>query len=407
MAEILSNILQSFFDFSNVMNISIMASWLILVVLLLRFVLKKAPKWIHVALWGVVALRLVMPFSIESVFSLIPSTETISMELLQTESVEGQQQAYLEIVSNPAYGNDVSVKLDKNISSFQWDIMLMTMPWMIGMAFMAAYAVISYLRLYRKVYTAVLYKDNIFQSENISSPFVLGMIKPKIYLPFKLDDQTFENVVAHEKAHICRKDHWWKILGFILLIIHWFNPFMWMAYILLCRDIELACDEKVIRELGYEQRAEYAQALVECSINRRAIAICPLAFGEVGVKERVKAVMNYKKSTFLTIVLAVCVCLIVAACFLTDPSDNQLHAPEPFCHTYRVEEILYSAPQYSFSYSTETAPSYCFTADYVMFVSADVLNPTTTEEWIQQNGSFEEVKITTENFDNYFKTVKY
>ena len=152
---------------------------------------------------------------------------------------------------------------------------------------------------------------------------MLGIINPRIYLPFSMNEQDMEHVVAHEQAHIRRKDHWWKPLGFLLLTIYWFNPLMWLAYVLLCRDIELACDEKVIKELGNEQRADYTQALVACSVNRRMIAACPLAFGEVGVKDRVKSVMNYKKPAFWIIILAVIACVIVAVCFLTNPMGFQ------------------------------------------------------------------------------------
>ena len=187
------------------------------------------------------------------------------------------------------------------------------------MCILALYTLISYWRLQRKVSEAVILRENIFQSENVGSPFVLGIIKPRIYLPYNMDEQDLEHVVAHERAHIRRKDHLWKPLGFLLLTIHWFNPLMWLAYVLLCRDIELACDEKVIQELGNEQRANYSQALVACSVNRRMIAACPLAFGEVGVKERVKSVLNYKKPAFWVIVASVIACVVVAVCFLTNP----------------------------------------------------------------------------------------
>ena len=209
--------------------------------------------------------------------------------------------------------------------------------------FSALYTAISYWRLRRKVDTAVRYEDNIFQSENVGSPFVLGIIKPKIYLPFKMDEQDMEHVVAHEQAHIRRKDHWWKPLGFLLLTIHWFNPLMWLAYVLLCRDIELACDEKVIKELGNEQRADYTQALVACSVNRRMIAACPLAFGEVGVKERVKSVMNYKKPAFWIIILAVIACVVVVVCFLTNPKQD----------SYTLRIVVPAGSQEEFVYSDE------------------------------------------------------
>ena len=323
MTDWLSSMLEYVLDFSNVLNASISASWLILVVVVLRLLLKKTPKWVAVMLWGIVAIRLLFPFSIESVFSLIPSAETISEELLQAGPVPGVQPAYLEIVTNPSYGREVTMELDRSIGSFQWDLLSMTFVWLAGVAIMVIYTAVSYWRLRRKVSTAVILRDNIFQSENVVSPFVLGIIKPKVYLPYHMDGQDLGHVVALEQAHIRRKDHWWKPLGFLLLTIYWFNPLMWLAYVLLCRDIELACDEKVIKELGNEQRADYTQALVACSVGRRMIAACPLAFGEVGVKERVKSVMNYKKPAFWVILLAVIVCVVVAVCFLTDPVGFQ------------------------------------------------------------------------------------
>ena len=319
MPDWLSNTLQYVFDFSNVLNASISASWLVLVVIALRVVLKKAPKWTHVALWGIVALRIMMPFSIESVFSLIPSTQTVSDQVLQAGPVPGAQPAYLEIVTNPSFGRAVTVELSQTISSFQWDLLFMVFVWMAGMVLMTGYTLISYWRLQRKVNTATILRENIFQSEYVGSPFVLGIIKPRIYLPYTMNGQDMEHVIAHEQAHIHRRDHWWKPLGFLLLTIHWFNPLMWLAYALFCRDIELACDEKVIKELDNEQRADYTQALVVCSVNRRMIAACPLAFGEVGVKERVKSVMKYKKPAFWIVVLAIIACAVLAVCFLTNP----------------------------------------------------------------------------------------
>ena len=270
--------------FLKIINMSISASWLIFAVLILRLVLKKAPKWVNVLLWGIVAIRLICPFSFESALSLIPSAETFPKKIISGPSFDVQSgitpvdnrindylgDRYFEGVTVPANnGNNIMT--------------ILTIVWTIGILLLVAYTVISYWRLHREIDTAVRYKDNIFQSENVSSPFVLGLIKPRIYLPFKLDGQDMEHVVAHEQAHIRRKDHWWKPLGFLLLTIHWFNPLMWLAYVLLCRDIELACDEKVIKGLSNEQRADYTQALVACSVNHRMIAACPLTFGEVGV----------------------------------------------------------------------------------------------------------------------------
>lgn len=188
---------------------------------------------------------------------------------------------------------------------------------------MLVYSVLSYWRLSQKIDTAVLHRDNIFQSENVRSPFVFGILRPRIYLPFQIAEQNIEYVIAHEQAHILRKDHWWKPLGFFLLTIHWFNPLIWLAYILLCRDIELACDERVIKLMDNERRADYTQALMSFSVRQRKIAGCPLAFGETAVKKRIKSVMNYKKPAFWLIVLAVAVCVFAAVCFLTDPPAVQ------------------------------------------------------------------------------------
>ena len=330
--------------FLKIINMSISASWLIFAVLILRLVLKKAPKWVNVLLWGIVAIRLICPFSFESALSLIPSAETFPKKIISGPSFDVQSgitpvdnrindylgDRYFEGVTVPANnGNTIMT--------------ILTIVWTIGILLLVAYTVISYWRLHREIDTAVRYKDNILQSENVSSPFVLGLIKPRIYLPFKLDGQDMEHVVAHEQAHIRRKDHWWKPLGFLLLTIHWFNPLMWLAYVLLCRDIELACDEKVIKGLSNEQRADYTQALVACSVNRRMIAACPLTFGEVGVKERVKSVMNYKKPAFWVIIIAVIVCVGVAVCFLTNPKQDR----------YTLRIVVPAGSQEEFVYTDE------------------------------------------------------
>ena len=310
--------------FLKIVNMSISASWLVLAVLLLRFVLKKAPKWVNILLWGIVAVRLVFPFSIESALSLIPSAETISPSIIM-DTVPSVQTGVPAInnVINPVIGSSLAPAPGNSANPLQIWIPILSIGWAVGVAALLLYTAVSYWRLRCKVSEAVILRDNIYQSENVVSPFVLGIIKPKIYLPYHMNGQDLEHVVAHEQAHICRKDHWWKPLGFLLLMIHWFNPLMWLAYVLLCRDIELACDEKVIKELGNEQRADYTQALVACSVNRRMISACPLAFGEVGVKERVKSVMNYKKPAFWIIVLAIITCVIVAVCFLTNPAAER------------------------------------------------------------------------------------
>ena len=350
--------------FLKIINMSISASWLVLAVLILRFALKKAPKWVNVLLWGIVAVRLICPFSFESALSLIPSAETIPLNIgMDTTPTINSGINAINNAVNPIISQSNTPMAGASANPLQITIGIYEYIWIFGMIALALYTAISYLRLCRKVDTAIRYKNNIFQSENVSSPFVLGIIKPRIYLPFNMNGQDLEHVVAHEQAHIHRKDHWWKPLGFLLLTIHWFNPLMWLAYVLLCRDIELACDEKVIKELGNEQRADYTQALVSCSVNRRMIAACPLAFGEVGVKERVKSVMNYKKPAFWIVILASISCAAVAVCFLTNPvSKNTIVMGA----NYDIEEVLY-AVTVGDEISTEPPLQYCVTADYHLY----------------------------------------
>ena len=309
--------------FLKIINMSISASWLVLAVLLLRLVLKKAPKWVSVLLWGFVAVRLICPFSIESMLSLIPSAETVSPEIMMDWTPEiSTGIGSVDTVINPIITQTFAPNPATSANPLQILIPVAGILWLTGIAAMLLYTAVSYFLLRRRVATAVLLRNNIYQSENVDSPFVQGIIKPKIYLPFQMDGKNLEHVIAHEESHIHRKDHWWKPFGFVLLALHWFNPLMWLGYILLCRDIELACDEKVIKEMDNESKADYTQALVACSINRRRIAACPLAFGEVGVKERVKSVMNYKKPAFWIIIASVVACIVVAVCFLTNPVDR-------------------------------------------------------------------------------------
>lgn len=324
--------------FIKILNLSISASWLILAVLVFRLVLRKAPKWIHVLLWGMVAFRLICPFSFESNISLVPSTETIPLNI--ERNIRPTIDSGIDVINdavNPVISRNFAPQPATVANPLQIWISLAAVLWIVGMAVMLLYTTISYLRLRYRVATAILYRENIYQSEYVQSPFVLGIIRPCIYLPFHLECGELEHVLAHEKAHIQRKDHWWKPLGFLLLTVHWFNPLMWLAYILLCRDIELACDEKVIEKLSNEQRADYTQALVNCSVNRRQVAACPLAFGEAGVKKRVKSIMNYKKPAFWIILVSVIVCAIVGVCFLTNPSNSS----EEILHMGLNAEIIH------------------------------------------------------------------
>ena len=310
--------------FLEIVNRSIAASWIVIAVLILQFCLKKAPKWVNVLLWGIVAVRLIFPFSIESALSLIPSAETVSPSIMMETAPSVQTGVpALDQVINPVIDHSLAPAPGASANPLQIWIPVLTVIWLLGVAALFLYSAVSYRRLRRRVCEAVILRDNIYQSENVCSPFVLGIIRPKIYLPYHMDKREMDHVIAHEQTHIRRRDHWWKPLGFLLLTVHWFNPLLWLGYILLCRDIELACDEKVIREMGSEQRADYTQALVSCSVSRRSIAACPLAFGEVGIKERVKSVMNYKKPAFWIVLASVVVCAVAAVCFLTDPKTER------------------------------------------------------------------------------------
>ncbi len=388
--------------FLKIINMSISASWLVLVVLLLRIVFKKAPKWVNVLLWGIVAIRLICPFSFESALSLIPSAETISPEIITVGKTPTIQMGIpiINHVNNTAMGDTFVPVPEGNINPLQIWFPILSIIWVMGVTLLLIYTTISYGYLKHKVSEAVRLRDNIFQSEHVSTPFVLGIVRPKIYLPYKIDQQCLWHVMAHEQAHIRRKDHWWKPLGFFLLTIHWFNPLMWLAYALLCRDIELACDEKVIKELGNEQRADYTQTLVTCSVNRRMIAACPLAFGEVGVKERVKSVMNYKKPAFWIIILSLITCVVVAVCFLTDPRNDELDTlPLMHSHSYSVAEVTYETSGMSFSMvAQQNTPVYAIT-DTMQLMSKG--EHSSANEWTVL-GTLTETELTKDNFDKLF-----
>lgn len=309
--------------FLKLVNLSISASWLILAVLVLRVVLKKAPKWVMPLLWGVVALRLVCLFSIESALSLIPSAETIPSEIVtETREPVLYEQATLDIVTNPTLPSAAEVPVGVSRQQAQVDFNIYSVLWLAGMAALLVHALVSAGKLKKKLATAILLRDNIYESEFVDSPFVFGVIKPKIYLPMHMDEGTAAYVIAHEHAHLARRDHWWKVLGYLVLALHWFNPLVWVAYILFCRDIELACDEKVVKGLDGAARADYSQALLSCAAPGRAVAACPLAFGEGNIKTRVKSALHYKKPAFWVAAAAVLAVVIMAVCFLTNPRSD-------------------------------------------------------------------------------------
>ena len=309
--------------FLKILNLSITASWLILAIIIIRPLMRKVPKWIVCALWAMAAFRLICPFSLESALSLIPSSETVPYDIaMKAEPAIDSGLSSVNNMINPLISDNFTPDPVASANPLQIVIPLVSLVWIFGMIVMLLYAFISYLRLKKTVQISVSVKDNIQACDEVKSPFILGIVKPVIYVPSFMSGETLDCVISHEKAHIQRHDHWWKPLGYLLLTVYWFNPLCWAAYMLLCRDIEMACDEKVIHDMDNNQKAAYSQALLDCNFPRRKIAACPLAFGEVGVKKRVKSVLNYKKPAFWIILLGIAVCVAISICFLTDPADT-------------------------------------------------------------------------------------
>ena len=324
--------------FLKLLNLSISASWLVLAVLVLRLISKRSPKWMNVLLWGIVALRLMLPFSIESALSLIPSAETVSPAVVQFDPAPTITSGVniIDNAVNPSLSEHFAAAPTMSVNPLYVWTYLAGWVWLIGLGVMLLYALVSYLRLRRRVSVSLCVRENIYLCDAISSPFILGVVKPHIYLPSGLDEVQRQNVLAHEQAHLARRDHWWKPLGFALLAVYWFNPVLWLAYTLLCRDIELACDERVIRTMDESAVKTYSTVLLACSMPRKAVITCPLAFGEVGVKERVRNALHYKKPAFWVVAASVAVCVVVAVCFLTNPE----HETMKWAKNLRVDDVV-------------------------------------------------------------------
>lgn len=308
--------------FQKALNMSIAAGWLILAVIALRLLLRRAPKRFRLLLWAVVGLRLALPWSIESALSLIPSAQTLPEGImLERAPVLDTGISALNGAINPGFTAAFTPELGASANPLQVLLPIAAALWMLGAAAMLLWALVSWLRLRKRVREAVRLEENVYECE-IASPFVLGLFRPRIYLPFSLENGERELVLAHERAHITAGDHIIKPLGWLLLAAHWYNPLVWLAYALFCRDIELACDERVVRGLSLSDRADYSQALLDLSRPRGGVRACPLAFGESSVKGRVKSVLSYKKPAFWLVLLAVVVCVGAAVCFLTDPKEE-------------------------------------------------------------------------------------
>ena len=334
--------------FLKLLNMSITASWIILAVLGIRLLFRRIPKWITCLLWGVVAIRLIFPFSIESTFSLQPSAEPIRTSTM----VEGELIPYVPSVDsnigvventvNPLLAEAFAYQETESVAPLQIATEIAGSVWLCGMVVLLIFALVSMIKLRLRVREAVRYKENIYICDAVKFPFILGIIKPRIYLSSALSEEEMDYIIAHERAHLKRKDHLWKPFGYLLLCIYWFNPLCWIAYIMLCKDIELACDEKVIKDMSFGDKKEYSRVLLFCATQRHLVMACPLAFGEVGVKERVKTVLNYKKPTFWITIAAIVVCAIVAICFLTNPAKE-----------YQIRITIPAGSETGFYYSDE------------------------------------------------------
>lgn len=311
--------------FLTIVNMSLNASYLLLAIILLRLALKKAPQWIKLPLWGLVALRLISPVFPQSSFSLLPQAQTISLNLanLAVPSIYSGI-PIVDNMANALLSQSFTAAPGASVNPLQIWLPILAALWLLGIALLWVYAGASYLRLRRQVATAVLLQDNICQSENIPSPFLLGLLQPKIYLPLAMDETTAGFVVQHEQAHIRRHDQWWKAAGFLFVTVYWFNPLMWLAFWLLCQDMEMACDEKAVANYNREQKAAYAQALLNCSLRRQSPLAHPLAFGESDVKRRVKAILQNRKPTLILVFVAAVAGVIITICFLTNPYASQL-----------------------------------------------------------------------------------
>ena len=305
--------------FLVVLSMSISASWLIAALLMLRLLLRKMPKRSVILLWGWVGLRLLIPFSIESRLSLIP----------------GNQPGTTPVVSESGQIPEI------------WSLL-----WLMGVLLFTVYFLMSYWYFLRTLDTAVFLQEKTYQSDRIQVAVVVGLWRPKIYIPFRIESDSIAYILAHEQTHIRRRDHWWKLLAYFMLTLHWFNPLVWIAYVMLGRDMELACDEEVIRDLDTQARGDYAQALMMNSRRRHHSTVYRLCFGEIGVKERVRSVLNYQRpSAWHSVVLAV-FSIVLGVCFLTDP----VGASELVDSQNTIQEQVVQTRKYTPAPYTSSAP---------------------------------------------------
>ena len=329
--------------FIDIFNQSVSALWLILAVIVLRPILFRAPRWTRGIMWGIVALRLILPLSLESKLSLIPSTNTLPPEFINSPSPEIQSGIpSVDAVVNPFLQSGLTPSIGESTSPASVLMYIASYVWLIGIGVLIGYMALSYCLLCRRVRLSVPHDGNIRLCDEISSPFLFGIVRPRIYIPSSLPAEHVPYVVAHERAHIRRLDNIFKPLGFIIASIFWFAPWVWVAYMLFCRDMEMSCDESAIKALGDEHRKKYAEALIECAAPS-TIGLIPLAFGETSVKGRIKSVMKHRKPALIWLIITIITALAMSACFLTSPvrslfRDGESEVYYPYLH-YQTDTV--------------------------------------------------------------------
>ena len=326
----------------TLLNMSLVSSLLILALLIVRPLLRKAPKAFVCALWALVGLRLVCPITLESSLSLIPTSEPISKDVILTAAEPLGEEAFEALdTQRIIISNTLASPAGASINPMQAISLVAAFIWAVGAALMLIISLVSFLRLRKSVSASINTGGNVFINDDIASPFVLGLVTPRIYIPSSLTEYEKEYVIAHENAHIKRRDYLFKPIGYIILSLHWFNPLVWVAYILLCRDIEAACDQRVIKEMDTQGKKEYSTVLLRLSMPSKKIRACPVAFGEVGVKSRIKGVVNYRKPAFWICIVAVLLTVVLTVGFLTNPLSEE--GEENKSKTYTLDERISKA----------------------------------------------------------------
>lgn len=384
--------------FIHVLNISITASFFVLAIIIYRLLAKKAPKWVCVLLWGLVGLRLILPFNIESTFSLIPSKNTIPTTITH-DRYPALDTGFGELdeIVNPILSDSMAARPEYSANPIQILITILAWIWLAIMLCMLLYMASSFIYLRIKTRVNIAREDNIYLCDYVKTPFVLGIIRPRIYLPSNISDKDYSFVASHERAHIKRLDHLWKPLGFLLLSVYWFNPLLWIAYVLVCRDIESACDEKVISDLQDNEKADYSDALLSLGIKTRVISACPLAFGEISVKSRVSAISRYKKPASIAIVVSLVICTVFALCFLTYKKHN----------TVAIEQGIWYAGKVVGAIDTDATcdevPRFVFTEGGDLLVESKNL----ADLSYVRLGKMDEVYLSLKKYENLFEDVTF